>query len=312
MYRNGYLLRPLVLIASLGLVLSLLLPAINWARESARADECTDKLHKLALGFHAYNDAKNLLPPGEAGHSNGVFAFCQPYMEMDDTAQKLVAEIETWLDHDKEPGSGEGWWVSDATWAICSETFPIYICPAADTDAMNKAPRDIASARYAIVEKQVSLTVEMVKTENERLNAGLSTYATSAGVCGHLKVERLGRTGSFGDHRQGIFTTDRKMTVDRVLDGMSNTLAIGEYLGFNNDGGWKRRPTWPGAISIWTAQPIAKSAEEAHWGQFSSFHEGIVNFAFGDAAVRPLKNDIDLNVLRDLSGIRDGVKVEIK
>ncbi len=311
MRKSGLTLSQLIpLVAVLGVLACLLMPAAMHARVSARQAECTNKLHDLAIAFHNYHDVKTVLPPGEAGHSNGVFALCQPYMEKDDTAQKLVAEFDTWLDHNKEEGSGAGWWTTQASWDLCKQSFAEYYCPAVDIDAFDKATRNITAVRYERSGSGGKLTINYVDTERGN-HAGLTTYAPSAGICGMQRIDMW--SAGFGDFRQGMFSSDRTMAMRNILDGTSYTLAIGEYMGGYDSASnsWTHRASWAGGVTMWTAMPVAASAKEAHWSQFSSPHDGITNVALGDAAVRPLRNSIDLELLRNLSGIRDGVNIDI-
>src|SRR5688572_31914947 len=54
----------LVVIAIIGILIALLLPAVQAARESARRSKCANNLKQNALGFRLYEDSKLQLPPG--------------------------------------------------------------------------------------------------------------------------------------------------------------------------------------------------------------------------------------------------------
>src|SRR5262245_35680516 len=81
--RRGFtLIELLVVIAIIGVLIALLLPAVQSAREAARRAQCVNNLKQLALASHNYHDTHSLLPPGHRTYTNGTFqVFILPYIE---------------------------------------------------------------------------------------------------------------------------------------------------------------------------------------------------------------------------------------
>ncbi len=313
MRRSGLtILEVLVGMTSVGLLACLLLPALQSAQEDAKRAECVSNLHNFGIAFHNYHDVNGFLPAGEGGHANGLFTHCQPYLEMQHIAAQLTLDCPSWLNPDGELDLDDAWWTTEKRWELCRTQFGIFVCPSADMNGLRKATKNVGMLQYAMTEDgSAEQTLKYLDTTGNGTSAGFCTYAGSAGVCGYTGFDE---EGPFGAEGQGLFTAERRVVFSQVLDGTSNTLAIGEYLG-NFDAekeAWTVSGTWAGAQNMWTAKPLAESAEKAQWSQFSGPHKDVTIFVLGDASVRPVRNNIELKTLRALSGIRDGVAVDIR
>src|SRR5687768_4677827 len=74
----------LVVIAIIGVLVALLLPAVQAAREAARRSQCSNNLKQIGLAFHNFHDVRNSFPPLRIAGAEGwasCWVLILPYME---------------------------------------------------------------------------------------------------------------------------------------------------------------------------------------------------------------------------------------
>jgi prepilin-type N-terminal cleavage/methylation domain-containing protein len=97
----------LVVIAIIGVLVALLLPAVQSAREAARRMQCANNLKQVGLGFHVYESTFKVLPPetmaaGNGAHGTTAFTFILPQIEQGPLWDRLAAvgmgaQISWWM-----------------------------------------------------------------------------------------------------------------------------------------------------------------------------------------------------------------------
>src|SRR4051812_42716877 len=89
--KSGFtLVELLVVIAIIGVLVALLLPAVQAARESARRMSCGNNVKQLALALHNHHDSKGYFPSGRTSVGQfSVHAALLPYMEQENIYQTI-------------------------------------------------------------------------------------------------------------------------------------------------------------------------------------------------------------------------------
>ena len=301
--RGGFtLVELLVVIAIIGILVALLLPAIQAAREAGRRTSCSNNLKQIGLAAHEFHDTYERLPPGYLGptpHDDfnnatgnqylGSLVYLLPYMEQ----KNLYDLIKVEKDYRKV---GPGWWTDGSTVGaslvkvkpfLCPSTNP-YISPAGVTASLNVYQTG-STLNFQIVYFSMSGTPASL---------GRTNYVGVAGYWGNLP------NSSTAQVYQGAFSNRTDHSLATIEDGTSNTLLFGETMGGKDDstGAPQFGQTWIGSGAMITGGGL----NTRQWYAFSSEHPNIVQFCMADGAVKRVNRTIDdtMYVLR-LGGIKD-------
>ena len=208
--RSGFtLVELLVVIAIIGVLVALLLPAVQSARESARRTQCTNNLRQIGIAMHNFHDTYNCLPPGAVNSStkapalkfnitggklHGWAVFIYPYIE-----QKNLYDRYRWDVN----------WYDTANQLVRENYVQAFICPS------TPIPRRLDSATTSSVAWKAFASDYGVNNgvDNTNLNPlGLIEPGTNAVPIGVMRVDELDR-------------------FSEITDGLSNTMWICEDAG---------------------------------------------------------------------------------
>src|SRR4051812_26145770 len=204
----------LVVIAIIGILVALLLPAVQAARESARRMRCANNLHNIALACLNYESAKKALPPGSTNSKSATLSGIGwqvqilPYLEDSGVSDDALAKYKS--SDDAYSGTGMD--------ALNSLMLPMYLCPSdPEMATMNDKFDGTTKARRGMNYAGV-----------------MGSYYARTGVCPGTKSPgkfciTSSATGLAGPNNyDGLLIEGWPVTLKSATDGTSKTLLIGE------------------------------------------------------------------------------------
>jgi len=282
--RRGFtLIELLVVIAIIGVLIALLLPAVQAAREAARRAQCTNNLKQLALAANNYLGAVGTLPMGLVNQvtavspasglwtSGGCFVPLCQYAEQTAIYNAMNFDVNMY-DWQNTTISATGW---NALWC----------------------PSDVGTERPQMV-GYVFLSFSPAMPMN------YSSYGGCAGTW--FTSQFAGQTGL--DNMNGLIFAKSSIRMADITDGSSNTMLFGErahsIMSFGDQPNWH---WWTSGnygdtvfTTFWPMNPTKKLpnsvyglSANAYVESASSLHPGGCNFAFMDGSVRFLKETTD-------------------
>jgi prepilin-type N-terminal cleavage/methylation domain-containing protein len=278
----------LVVVSILGVLIALLLPAVQVAREAARQSSCKNNLRQLALGLHSYESALGKLPPGyeyapsAEGNARGYSwsARLLPYIEQRalfdrfDFAKPVYDRVNA---------------------AVREQHLQLLLCPTDDV-----SPRgfvEMGDERYA-----------------------MACYVANFGTpdLDDDQAQEHGDANPLGpfDGAWGPFYRNSATRLAEITDGLSQTLMIGERQNgpFRAQGvhgpHFAYETTWAGAVRD-VDDPTddhghmalfqtghAPNSPQSDDRDVSASHAGVAQFLMCDGSIHAVSEDIDLEVYR--------------
>jgi len=263
--RKGFtLVELLVVIAIIGILIGMLLPAVQQVREAARRTDCANRVRQLAIAAHNYHDAYKRLPPSNLGPKGAVdvgvwtsqseepdsfrwnqhtsaLALIAPFMELNtltDPCDPFIGDffkdLTTFVLADGDTpvyqGIGDFWFGgnSGADPTIFSNV-DHFTCP---SDTINEFAAHAAGQNVALHQGDPSaqdffgLVVWTTGQGDGRFEGERTNYVSCAGA-GTGGANRSGELGAF----RGIMGHREKVRLESIPDGTSNTIMFGENVG---------------------------------------------------------------------------------
>ncbi len=276
----------LVVIAIIGILIALLLPAVQAAREAARRMSCSNNLKQFGLAMHNYHAARNCFPPGAITADNadvtGLHVSLLPYFEQGVISDRIVDLNSVYLDATNSE--------------LGKLNVTCFTCPSTPPGIVDRDYPDMQTTNYAGI---------MGPGRNNAQILGEST------MCGNFSTD-------------GVFYPWSRTRVGDITDGTSKTLAIGERN--NEIRVWTRGGCFnlsPRLICISSSKnikwPINSNPQDICYADcskgrtclfndlfFGSFHPGGAQFLSADGGVHFIDESIDFAVYADMTTIAGG------
>ena len=276
----------LVVIAVLGVLVALLLPAVQSARESGRRVVCANNLKQIGLAFHLYDDAHQRLPPARSQDAvfNGPFLMTLPYLERVSEAEKFDLNV-------KYSGSA-------ANKDVANTVIPAYLCPTMDMPykVPDRPCEEGAPGSYAVCTGS--------KSPFEHFNAVPHDGAIVMPMWGKTSVAAIAAADG----------TSNTLLAGEMNYGLTDYLDYGACARTSGYKGGDTRwavgytgVTWASTQGIFnpTRQVTFVDFSYAEYYAFRSDHNGGVNMLLVDGTVRFLQSEIDAATLNAMA-TRDG------
>ena len=308
--RGFTLIELLVVISIIGVLVSLLLPAVQSAREAARRAQCVNNLKQVALAAQTYHDSAGCFP---GGSYSGVAG--QNTTDMWGTYPENFSCFVRMLPHFEQSAMFNATNFnynssSAANLTIGGVLISSLICPSDTRNAPMQLPASRSSASGTVPGWSFNINPAHFPNLAPQFMQAFTSYAGNAGTFtfgfSNLMSQQV------RDAHNGVIFNDSAITIAAIKDGTSNTFAFGEHSkdtlfrvdpayavsdGCWNSGRWYDTlfsTLYPMNLGNGNSPPMSKTNNPLYYlpTAAGSAHPGGANFAFCDGSVRFIKNSI--------------------
>ncbi len=300
--RGFTLIESLVVMAILSLLIGLLLPAVQAAREAARRVRCTNNLKQIGLAIHAYESAFGCLPPGRMKTYDPRYAGPKPPCTSAIVDKSIHIHLLPFLEQTAAYNA-----INNSLTIIGGENSTLHstalgylACPSDPEASQLHILNPGALVRYGVKDPASMMFTSYAGCTGSFETIALPLPNTGCVVAGRSSAQNNGcfhdvypiRFASITDGLSNtLFLSERSVTALRSLDAIDPAMSLQH--------GWYITGNWGDTLMTTFYPPnafkkVAPAAVAAQINSASSLHPGGVNVLLGDGSVRFVKESIDM------------------
>lgn len=320
----------LVVIAIIGILIGMLLPAVQSVREAARRTQCLNNIRQVGLSAVNYETTNGKFPPGlleslGSGTSSsvgepqelGILVHLLPFIEANNVADLVEPSLSP--ERLGNDGSGVGFWgdynAAGGRSTRFASQFKIssFECPSdqieADGTLLSLHTASDSRADWGFL-FDLNRVRRLLTNGYGNNGLGATNYVGVGGAVGVIESDQT--FAAF----EGIFGNRSETSNADITDGSTNTLLFGEVNAKDHrwpvEGATSVQYSWMGNVvmpmNLWQNNDNTTRALFA----FDSNHSSVVNFARADGSVHAVSANTDIDIMRAVSGFRDGSVVTLE
>jgi prepilin-type N-terminal cleavage/methylation domain-containing protein/prepilin-type processing-associated H-X9-DG protein len=304
----------LVVIAIIGILIGLLLPAVQSAREAGRRMSCQNNLKQMSLAFHLHESARRIYPDGGEGYwvtrssTNGAFSSA-PNQNVG-WAYQILPYVE----------KTDVWAIADFD-EMAKQLIALYACPT------RRSPQPLPPWGPSVGRASMDYAANGGTDDGNTLfdSRAVKPCPRDEGICPTWGMPGNGRDAPVTRRPNGSSLRGGSVRPANITDGISGTLLLGEKClnlarlnkgQADDDAGWVEGWDWD--IIRWCFLPPLtdySSLATAPGGlfatersSFGSSHPGSFNSAFCDGSIKTVEYTIDGRAFQQMGSRDDGTR----
>ena len=312
----------LVVITIIGILVSLLMPAVQSAREAARKSSCANNIKQMALACLSHEQAQGFLPTDGwgwawAGEPDRGYGVGQP----GGWSYNILSYLDQASLHDLGAGT-TGSTLQNSRITLMTTPLALFICP---------SRRQVGLYPWTVGADMVNCP-DLTKYGSDRIDYGINLGDTNIGGSADnvgpsnytdgSNPKWSGWLASQGTFCTGVSYQRSMVTMAAVSDGASNTFLVGEeyhdpdgystgavgddnhgpFTGFEND-------SMRGTYATWWP-PTQDTPGVVRYGSFGSVHAGNFNMSMCDGSIHAISYSIDQETFRRLGNRCDNLPID--